>query len=66
MSDLLLFNFSYKMKFIHEIQHWEEMKNQVICGDALEMMKKIPDKSIDLVLTDPPYGIQENLFSLKK
>jgi len=27
------------------------------CGDCLEIMKTIPDKSIDLVLTDPPYGI---------
>ena len=25
--------------------------------DAFEMIKRIPDKSIDLVLTDPPYGI---------
>lgn len=25
-------------------------------GDCLELMKSIPDKSIDLVLTDPPYG----------
>ena len=25
-------------------------------GDCLEVMKEIPDKSIDLVLTDPPYG----------
>src|ERR1700747_31497 len=25
-------------------------------GDCLEIMKQIPDKSIDLVLTDPPYG----------
>ncbi len=33
------------------------MMNQVICGDCLEVMKDIPDKSIDLVLTDPPYGI---------
>ena len=24
-------------------------------GDCLEIMKQIPDKSIDLVLTDPPY-----------
>ena len=27
------------------------------CGDCLELMKGIPDGSIDLVLTDPPYGI---------
>jgi len=26
-------------------------------GDCLEVMKDIPDKSIDAVITDPPYGI---------
>ena len=26
-------------------------------GDCLELMKDIPDKSIDLVVTDPPYKI---------
>ena len=33
------------------------MSVKLILGDCLEEMKKIPDKSIDLVLTDPPYGI---------
>jgi site-specific DNA-methyltransferase (adenine-specific) len=28
----------------------------LLLGDCLELMKDIPDKSIDLVLTDPPYG----------
>ena len=27
-------------------------------GDCLELMKKIPDKSVDLVVTDPPYVIE--------
>lgn len=26
-------------------------------GDCLERMKEIPDKSVDMALTDPPYGI---------
>lgn len=26
-------------------------------GDCLELMKDIPDKSIDMILTDPPYGM---------
>lgn len=26
-------------------------------GDCLELMKDIPDGSVDLVLCDPPYGI---------
>ena len=25
-------------------------------GDCLELMKTLPDKSVDMVLTDPPYG----------
>ena len=29
----------------------------VINADCLEYMKTLPDKSFDLVLTDPPYGI---------
>lgn len=29
---------------------------KLLQGDCLELMKNIPDKSIDLVLCDPPYG----------
>lgn len=28
----------------------------LIHGDCLEQLKNIPDKSIDFILTDPPYG----------
>ena len=30
--------------------------NKIYQGDCLEVMKDFPDKSIDLVLTDPPYN----------
>ena len=30
---------------------------QLICGDAIEEMQKLPEHSVDLVLTDPPYGV---------
>lgn len=30
---------------------------QLYNGDCLEVMKSIPDKSIDLILCDLPYGI---------
>lgn len=33
--------------------------NKIYCMDCLEGLKLIPDNSIDLVLTDPPYGIQK-------
>ena len=29
--------------------------NKLIKGDCLEIMKQIPDNSIDLIVTDPPY-----------
>ena len=33
---------------------------QLVHGDCLEEMKKIPDGSVDMVLTDPPYGTTQN------
>lgn len=33
-----------------------KMKINLLHGDCLDLMKSIPDKSIDMVLTDPPYG----------
>ncbi len=33
--------------------------NKIIEMDCLEGMKQLPDESVDLVLTDPPYGISK-------
>lgn len=33
-----------------------DLTNKIIHGDCLQVMKDIPDESIDMVLTDPPYG----------
>ena len=32
--------------------------NKIILGDSLNIMKKIPDNSIDLIFADPPYNLQ--------
>lgn len=32
------------------------MRNELYLGDCLEVMATLPDASVDLVLTDPPYG----------
>ena len=29
-------------------------------GDCLEVLKRIPDKSIDAIVTDPPYGLSDH------
>lgn len=31
-----------------------------ICGDAIEELKKIPSKSVQLVVTDPPYNLNKD------
>lgn len=31
---------------------------EIILGDAYELIKTVPDKSIDLIVTDPPYAIE--------
>lgn len=36
------------------------MKDTLICGDALEVLKTLPDNSIDMGITSPPYNKQEN------
>lgn len=30
------------------------------CGDCLELIKQLPDESIDMVLTSPPYDNLRN------
>lgn len=35
----------------------EQFENKIINADCLDILKQLPDKCIDLVLTDPPYGI---------
>ena len=38
----------------------ENLINKVIQGDCLDVMKDIPDKSIDMILCDLPYGTTQN------
>ena len=41
---------------VERYKYPDDFINKIICGDCLEVMKEIPDKSIDLILTDMPYG----------
>jgi len=37
-----------------------KFENQIINGDVLEIMKKIPTNSVHLVITSPPYNVGKN------
>lgn len=39
--------------------------NEIVCIDALELLKTLPDKSIDVILTDPPYNITSATFEVE-
>ncbi|OGF74289.1 DNA methylase [Candidatus Giovannonibacteria bacterium RIFCSPHIGHO2_02_43_16] len=33
--------------------------NQIICGDAISHLQRLPDESIDLIVADPPYNLSK-------
>lgn len=39
------------------LQWPDDFIDKVICGDCREILPMIPDRAVDLVLTDPPYGV---------
>ena len=43
----------------------EKMKNiKLYNGDCLEVMKDIPDKSVDAIIADLPYGTTQNKYDI--
>ena len=50
--------FKSKQQLLQKIDGFnQKAKNKLICGDAVTELQKLDDSSIDLVITDPPYGI---------
>jgi len=39
--------------------YYETELGVLYCADCLNIMQSMPEKCVDLVLTDPPYGIGE-------
>ncbi len=42
------------------------MTIQLLCGDCLELMRDIPSGSVDAVITDPPYGLNDGSGKVTK
>jgi site-specific DNA-methyltransferase (adenine-specific) len=39
--------------------------NEILCGDAIEEMKKIPNSSIDMTFADPPFNLNKKYGNYK-
>ena len=50
-TEILFFNEKIKSLDI------EKVKNKIINGDCLKVMKALPDNSIDIIITSPPYNL---------
>lgn len=48
---------NWKDKFPKSNRYWETENGILYNADCVELLKKFPEKSVDLVLTDPPYGL---------
>jgi len=44
----------------YKLDSLSNFRNKFICGDSIEVMKNIPDESIDLVVTSPPYNLRNS------
>jgi len=42
------------------MQFPQDFINRNLCGDAIEIMKQIPDGSVDLAVTSPPYNLKNS------
>lgn len=45
--------------------YYNENFIQLYQGDCLEIMKQIPDKSVDMVLCDLPYGCTQSKIDIQ-
>jgi len=44
----------------NQLTYPDDFIDKIICGDSLEVMRQIPDESIDLVVTSPPYNLKNS------
>jgi site-specific DNA-methyltransferase (adenine-specific) len=52
-----------------QIKKYQQLPlDQIVCGDAVKIMKKIPDNSIDMTFADPPFNLNKkyNNYNDKK
>lgn len=54
----------YRKRLIYE-KDLSDFHDKIICGDAFQILKKLPEKSFDLLFADPPYNLTKNFGAEK-
>ena len=45
---------TYRKRLIYAKDDLQNCRNKIICGDAFEILQKLPEKTFDLLFADPP------------
>ncbi len=45
---------------MNKLNYPEDIIDKIHCADCLDFMRRMPDECVDLVVTDPPYGIKRD------
>ena len=45
------------LMYAKDVRDGELPINKIVCGDCIEVMRKFPPNSIDLIIADPPYNV---------
>ena len=50
----------YRKGLIYAKDDLQNCRNKIICGDAFEILEKLPEQAFDLLFADPPYNLTKN------
>jgi modification methylase len=48
------------MSKISSLNYPDDFLNKFICGDCLSVMRQMPDRCLDLIVTSPPYNLKNS------
>lgn len=54
-----------KLLFADKTTQFSEVQNKIICGNAFQILKNLPENSFDLLFADPPYNLTKNFGAEK-
>jgi site-specific DNA-methyltransferase (adenine-specific) len=60
MTNLATKNSVKQFGIIKTMKFPDNFINKIICGDVIDVMRQIPDGSVDLVVTSPPYNLKNS------
>ncbi|HET9721737.1 MAG TPA: site-specific DNA-methyltransferase [Candidatus Saccharimonadales bacterium] len=51
---------STQKNVLKEKDNLKKFRNRIICGNAVDIMKSMPENSVDLIVTSPPYNLKNS------